>query len=88
MQSSLKAKISHNKVIFHLIIKINSTSIYLCMCLLFSFFTEYLKFKYHLVELLHKCQEQLLELQVSFQSRIDKKDKWKEGKMEVNEVET
>lgn len=88
MQSSLKAKISHNRVIFHLIIKINSTFIYLCMCLVFPFFTKYLKFKYHLVELLHKCQEQLLELQISFQSRIDKKDKGREEKMEVKEVET
>lgn len=53
MRSSLKAKISHSRVIFHLIIKINSTFIYLCMCLVFPFFTEHPRFKCHLVDLLH-----------------------------------
>lgn len=53
MQSSLKAKISHSGVIFHLIIEINLTFIYLCMCLVFPFFTEHPRFKCHLVELLH-----------------------------------
>lgn len=53
VQSSLKAKISHSGVIFHLIIKINLTFIYSCMCLVFPFFTEHPRFKCHLVELLH-----------------------------------
>ena len=39
MQSTLKAKISQSRVMLHLIIKINSTFIYLYMCLVFIFNT-------------------------------------------------